>query len=76
MSTHSSIFAWWDTVHGVAKSQTRLSNYHTHTHTQYELLLSDLEDKRFGGWTVNLKTWGMVLEETTLDKEVDLWGKD
>ena len=22
--------AWWATVHGVAKSQTQLSNYHTH----------------------------------------------
>ena len=29
---------WWATVHGVAKSQTRLSDYtHTHTHThRYE----------------------------------------
>ena len=25
--------AWWDTVHGVAKSRTRLSLTHTHTHT-------------------------------------------
>ena len=25
--------AWRATVHGVAKSQTRLSNSHTHTHT-------------------------------------------
>ena len=31
--------AWWATIHGVAKSQTRLSDYcararaHTHTHT-------------------------------------------
>ena len=24
--------AWWATVYGVAKSQTRLSNQHTHTH--------------------------------------------
>ena len=23
--------AWWTTVHGVAKSRTRLSNSHTHT---------------------------------------------
>ena len=23
--------AWWATVHGVAKSRTRLSNQHTHT---------------------------------------------
>ena len=39
MTTHSSILAWrismdrgawWDTVHGVAKSQTRLSDYHLH----------------------------------------------
>ena len=42
LATHSSILAWripmdrgsWRaTVHGVAKGQTRLSNYHTHTHT-------------------------------------------
>ena len=25
--------AWWAAVHGVAKSQTRLSTQHTHTHT-------------------------------------------
>ena len=25
--------AWWATVHGVAKSQTQLSDSHTHTHT-------------------------------------------
>ena len=26
--------AWWDTVHGVTKSRTRLSDFtHTHTHT-------------------------------------------
>ena len=24
--------AWWAAVHGVAKSQTRLSNYHFHFH--------------------------------------------
>ena len=39
MATHSSILAWripmdrgawWATVHGVSKSQTRLSNYHFH----------------------------------------------
>ena len=25
--------AWWATVHGVSKSQTRLRDSHTHTHT-------------------------------------------
>ena len=25
--------AWWADVYGVAKSRTRLSNQHTHTHT-------------------------------------------
>ena len=38
MATHSSIVAWnpmdrgawWATVHGIAKSQTQLSDYHTH----------------------------------------------
>ena len=42
MTTHSSILAWRiprtekpdGLVHGVAKSQTRLSDTHTHTHTQ------------------------------------------
>ena len=31
MATHSGILAWkipWTTVHGVTKSQTRLSNFH------------------------------------------------
>ena len=31
--------AWWATVHGVAKTQTRLSDSHTHTHTHTHLLL-------------------------------------
>ena len=34
-TTHSSILAWripWTTVHGVAKSWTRLSNFHFHFH--------------------------------------------
>ena len=43
-STHSSILAWrisWTeepgaAVHGIAKSQTRLSDQHTHTHTHTE----------------------------------------
>ena len=30
--------AWWATVHGVAKSQTRLSDSHTHTHQILYLL--------------------------------------
>ena len=30
--------AWWATVHGVAKSRTRLSDF-THSLTQYHLLL-------------------------------------
>ena len=44
MATHSSILAWkipmdrgawWATVHGVAKSQTRLSDKeHTHIHAE------------------------------------------
>ena len=32
MATHSSILAWRATVHGVAKSQTPLSDYHFHFH--------------------------------------------
>ena len=30
--------AWWATVHGVAKSWTRLSNSHTPTHSVYMLI--------------------------------------
>ena len=29
MATHYNILAWWATVHGVAKSQTRLSDFHS-----------------------------------------------
>ena len=29
--------AWWDTVHGVAKSQVRLSDQQKHTHTHMEI---------------------------------------
>ena len=29
--------AWWATVHGVTKSQTRLNKSHTHTHTHCKL---------------------------------------
>ena len=42
MATHSSILAWripW-TVHGVAKSQTQLSDFHTHSHTLTSVILS------------------------------------
>ena len=39
-ATHSSILAWripW-TVHGVAKSQTRLSDFHFHFHMEVQRL--------------------------------------
>ena len=37
--------AWWATVHGVAKNQTQLSNWHpyTHTHTHTHIMTNDLE---------------------------------
>ena len=31
--------AWQETVHGVAKNQTRVSDYHTHTHTHTHTFL-------------------------------------
>ena len=46
MATHPSIFClehsidrrdWWDTIHGVSKSQTQLT-IHTHTHTHIKYL--------------------------------------
>ena len=46
MATHSSLPAWRipmdrgasrATVHGISKSQTQLSDFHTHTHTHYVL---------------------------------------
>ena len=50
MATHSSILAWWATVHGLTKSQTWLSNWahihtythtytHTHIHTYFKILI-------------------------------------
>ena len=39
MATHSSILAWgipW-TVHGVAKSQTQLSDFHFLSHVNYSI---------------------------------------
>ena len=54
MATHSSILAWripmdrgawWATVHGVAKSQTQLSDQNTHTHTHTHTH-TPLESKR------------------------------
>ena len=50
-ATHSSILAWripGSTVHGVAKSQTCLSDFHSHTHsreavTSQNILVSELE---------------------------------
>ena len=42
-ATHSSILAWripWTTVHGVAKSQTRLSDFHS------TLILVEVKKKR------------------------------
>jgi len=40
--------AWWSTVHGVAKSQTQLNDYHTHTHTN-KLTTSDFIMQVTGG---------------------------
>ena len=46
--------AWWATVHGVAKSQTRLSDFthtHTHTHTQVGHSFSSKEQVSFNSVT-------------------------
>ena len=53
-ATHSSILAWripW-LVHGVAKSWTRLSDFHSLTHPFDKVLLEN----------INLKTWGISRE--------------
>ena len=36
--------AWWATVHGVAKNQTRLSNFHSWKLLVYTLLKASLQD--------------------------------
>ena len=41
--------AWWATIHGVAKSWTRLSDTHTHTHTLQKKKQEYLLTMVFGG---------------------------
>ena len=49
MATHSSILAWeipWLTTgHGVAKSQTRLSDSHTHGFSSSHVWMEELDHK-------------------------------
>ena len=43
--THSSILAWripWTTVHGVTKSQTRLRDFHSHTHVREAVITQNI----------------------------------
>ena len=46
MAAHSSTLAWWATVHGVAKRQTRLSNYHLLNSHPFLFLPSSLQKTR------------------------------
>ena len=55
--------AWWTTVHGVAKSQTLLSDSHTHTHTHTHTQLSDETPWPLGS------DWG---ESVTKQEEIKL----
>ena len=42
--------AWWATVHGVAKSQTQLSNHHYHTNDQWLVGLVDVWTESVHGY--------------------------
>ena len=53
-ATHSSILAWripWTTVHGMAKSQTRLSDFH------FLVLKTNPEKSPIGGNLKEIKIW-------------------
>ena len=58
MATHSSILAWrismdrgawWATVHGATKSQTRLKRFRTHTHSSCHVRIHSTPTP--GGWS-------------------------
>ena len=46
---------WWPTIHGVAKSQTRLKHLSMHTHTRYSLGKWEFATKS-RMWVIVLKT--------------------
>ena len=71
MATHSSILAWesheqrrawWATVHGVTKSQTRLSDFHSLTHSLWAQNLSKLP----GSFYLQLELQATMLQKTSI----------
>ena len=62
--------AWWATVHGVAKSQTRLS-MHTHTHTHTHTCRND--DQRITFDAVSPTTNCMTLGKLHMSQFLVLW---
>ena len=61
--------AWWATVHGVAKSQTRLSNFtftfHSHTLEKEMTTHSSVPAWRIPGSLVGCCLWGCTESDTT-----------
>ena len=63
--------AWWATVHGVAKSQTRLSNFtftfHFHALEKEMATHSSILAWRTQGWgsLVGCRLWGRTESDTT-----------
>ena len=64
--------AWWAAVYGVAKSQTRLSDFHFHFSLSCigegngnPLQSSCLENPRDGGAWVGCRLWGRTESDTT-----------
>ena len=81
--THSSIPAWripWTVVHGVAKSQTGLSDFHSHRTPRLprtpftELLMCAGDQARYSFHSVlTNNSWDIVTVTSTLQKE-EKWG--
>ena len=54
--------AWWATVHGVTKSQTRLSDFHSLTHSLWAQNLSKLP----GSFYLQLELQATMLQKTSI----------
>ena len=83
MATHSSILVyknlmdsevWWATVHGVAKSQTQLSNWtHTRTHIHTQKFTTVINQYKWKNWWNPNKVWSFVnlKKSTSISNDID-----
>ena len=60
--SHEQRRAWWATVHGVTKSQTRLSDFHSLTHSLWAQNLSKLP----GSFYLQLELQATMLQKTSI----------